>query len=166
MFPLYDENPTFRTPVVTIGLIAVMVAVWVFFQHAGIDRDVAATVCNFGLVPAELTHLREVGFRIPLDQFSDCVIDNEWYNWLTPITSMFLHGSWGHILSNSLFLWVFGNNVEDVMGRGRFLGFYLLCGVVAAMTQVVVSPSSPVPTVGASGAISAALGAYLLLYPR
>ena len=79
---------------------------------------------------------------------------------------MFLHGSWGHLIGNSLYLWVFGNNVEDSMGRGRFLAFYLLTGVVAAAAHVAVSPASPVPTVGASGAISGIMGAYLLLYPR
>jgi membrane associated rhomboid family serine protease len=79
---------------------------------------------------------------------------------------MFLHGSWGHLLGNALFLWVFGNNVEDSMGRGRFLVFYLLCGLVAAAAQVAVGPASPVPMVGASGAISGVLGGYLVLYPR
>jgi membrane associated rhomboid family serine protease len=79
---------------------------------------------------------------------------------------MFLHGGWGHLLSNALFLWVFGNNVEDSMGRGRFLAFYLICGLAAAAAHVLVEPSSPVPTVGASGAISGVLGGYLLLYPR
>jgi membrane associated rhomboid family serine protease len=95
-----------------------------------------------------------------------CVVDDEWINVLTPVTSMFLHGSWGHLLSNSLFLWVFGNNVEDSMGRGRFLAFYLICGLAAAAAHVLVEPTSPVPTVGASGAISGVLGGYLLLYPR
>src|SRR5919109_171704 len=84
----------------------------------------------------------------------------------TPVTSMFLHGSWGHLIGNGLFFWVFGNNVEDSMGRSRFLIFYLLCGLAAAATHVLVSPTSPVPTVGASGAISGILGAYLVLYPR
>src|SRR5688572_11864007 len=79
---------------------------------------------------------------------------------------MFLHGGWGHIIGNSLFLWVFGNNVEDSMGRWRFLGFYLLCGIAAAVAHLVVDPGSPIPTVGASGAISGVLGGYLLLYPR
>jgi membrane associated rhomboid family serine protease len=95
-----------------------------------------------------------------------CQIDNSPINILTPITSMFLHGGWGHILGNALFFWVFGNNIEDSMGPGRFLVFYLLCGLIAAATQVLVQPASPVPTVGASGAISGVLGAYLVLYPR
>jgi membrane associated rhomboid family serine protease len=167
VIPLYDDNPTFRFPVVTVGLITVMLIVWVFVQGAGFDEySIASTVCNYGLVPAELTHLREVGFGIPIGPRNYCVIDDSLVNWLTPVLSTFLHGSWGHVLSNALFLWVFGNNVEDVMGRGRFLAFYLLCGVLASATHVVVEASSPIPTVGASGAISGALGAYLLLYPR
>lgn len=166
MFPVSDDNPTFRTPIVTIGIIVAMLAVWVFVQGAGLDDVVlATTVCNWGLVPAELTHLRPVGFPVPLAKDLACLVDHNWINWATPLLSMFLHGSWGHVLANALFLWVFGNNVEDVMGRGRFLVFYLLCGFIAAGAQVMVNPSSPVPTVGASGAISGALGAYLLLYP-
>jgi membrane associated rhomboid family serine protease len=93
-------------------------------------------------------------------------VDREGINLLTPLTSMFLHGGWGHLLGNGLFLWVFGNNVEDSMGRLRFLAFYLLCGLAAALTQVLVNPASPVPMVGASGAISGVLGGYLVLYPR
>jgi membrane associated rhomboid family serine protease len=95
-----------------------------------------------------------------------CQVDNLPINTWTPLTSMFLHGSWAHLLGNCLFLWVFGNNVEDSMGRGRFLVFYLVCGLIAAAAHVVFSPGSPVPTVGASGAISGTLGAYLALYPR
>lgn len=95
-----------------------------------------------------------------------CAIDAERINLLTPLTSMFLHGSWGHLLGNGLFLWVFGDNVEDRMGRLRFLLFYLVCGLGAALAHILVDPSSPVPTVGASGAISGVLGAYLMLFPR
>jgi membrane associated rhomboid family serine protease len=95
-----------------------------------------------------------------------CVIDDLPVNALTPLTSMFLHGSWGHLLGNALFFWVFGNNVEDSMGRIRFLLFYLICGLAAALAHIMVQPASPLPTVGASGAISGVLGAYLVLYPR
>jgi membrane associated rhomboid family serine protease len=94
------------------------------------------------------------------------VIDNDPINKFTPLISMFLHGGWGHILGNALFFWVFGNNIEDSMGPGRFLVFYILCGLIAAATHVLLSPTSPVPTVGASGAISGVLGAYLILYPK
>ncbi len=95
-----------------------------------------------------------------------CAIDDSAINVLTPLLSMFLHGSWGHLLGNAIYFWVFGNNVEDSMGRFRFLVFYLICGLAAAATHVMVDPRSPVPTVGASGAISGILGAYLVLYPR
>jgi membrane associated rhomboid family serine protease len=95
-----------------------------------------------------------------------CVVDDEAINVLTPLTSMFLHGGWLHLLGNGLFLWIFGNNVEDSMGRIRFVIFYLICGLVAAAAQLFISPASPVPMVGASGAISGVLGAYLVLYPR
>jgi membrane associated rhomboid family serine protease len=95
-----------------------------------------------------------------------CVVDDLPINKWTPLTSMFLHGSWAHILGNGLYLWVFGDNVEDSMGRLRFLVFYLLCGLAAAGAHILVDPSSPVPTVGASGAISGVLGAYLVLYPH
>jgi membrane associated rhomboid family serine protease len=95
-----------------------------------------------------------------------CEVDDWSINVWTPVTSMFLHGGWGHLLGNLLFFWVFGNNVEDSMGRVRFLVFYLLCGLIAAGAHVFLDPRSPVPTVGASGAISGVLGAYLILYPH
>jgi membrane associated rhomboid family serine protease len=167
MFPIGDENPTLRTPVMTYALLAIMVATWVVFQGAGFDAlKLAVSVCDFGLVPAELTHRRPIGFTVPIGAGLGCAIDNSQINLLTPVISMFLHGSWGHLLGNALYFWIFGNNVEDSMGRFRFLVFYLLCGLVAAGTHVMVDPTSPVPTVGASGAISGILGAYLLLYPR
>ncbi len=167
MFPVSDDNPTYRTPVVTIGLIVLLVGVWTIVQGGGLDQmHLAATVCDWGLVPAELTRLRPVGFAVPIGEGIACVVDDHAINWATPFLSLFLHGSWGHVLSNCLFLWVFGNNVEDVMGRGRFIFFYLACGLVASATHLLLDPSSPVPTVGASGAISGTLGAYLLMYPR
>ncbi len=167
MFPISDDNPTYRTPIVTIVLLVVLLGAWVLVQGGGLDAStLAATVCNWGLVPAELTRLRDVGFAIPIGQGMACVIDADPVNYATPLLSMFLHGSWGHVLSNALFLWVFGNNVEDAMGRARFVVFYLVCGFAAAATHVLLDPGSPVPTVGASGAISGTLGAYLLMYPR
>jgi membrane associated rhomboid family serine protease len=139
----------------------------VFVQGAGLnERTLALSVCNLGLVPAELMQTRPVGFQVPIGPGLACVIDRETINWLTPITSMFLHGSWSHILGNALFFWVFGNNIEDSMGPFRFLAFYLLCGLVAVAVHTFIEPGSPVPTVGASGAISGIMGAYLLLYPR
>ncbi|MFL5577767.1 MAG: rhomboid family intramembrane serine protease [Gemmatimonadaceae bacterium] len=167
MFPIGDENPTIRTPVMTFLILGALLAVWVLVQGAGANElTLVSSVCNLGLVPGELTHRAPLGFALPMAPGLACLIDNEPINRLTPLTSMFLHGSWGHIISNSLFLWVFGNNVEDSMGRLRFLLFYLLCGLAAAATHVLINPASPVPTVGASGAISGVLGAYLVLYPR
>jgi len=167
MFPLSDENPTVRVPVTTYFLIAVTVSVWVFVQGAGLDQQtLAASVCNLGMVPGELTGQAPVGTSVPLGPGMACVVDDWSLNIWTPVTSMFLHGGWGHLLGNLLFFWVFGNNVEDSMGRVRFLVFYLLCGLIAAGAHVFLDPRSPVPTVGASGAISGVLGAYLILYPH
>jgi membrane associated rhomboid family serine protease len=167
MIPISDENPTVRFPVVTVALLAALVIVWVFVQGAGFDdMALVASVCNLGLVPGEITGRARVGSGIPIAEGVACLVDAEPINLLTPITSMFLHGGWMHLGGNALYLWVFGNNVEDSMGRGRFLVFYLLCGLAAAAAQVAVNPASPVPMVGASGAVSGVLGAYLLLYPR
>lgn len=167
MIPLSDDNPTVRVPVMTILLLAGMASAWVIIQGAGFDLEtLAMSVCNLGLVPAELTGGAPLGSGIPITRTLLCVVDAEPTNWLTPIFSMFLHGSWAHLLGNALFLWVFGNNVEDVMGRGRFLLFYLLCGLVAGAVHVFMQPGSVVPTVGASGAISGAMGAYLVLFPK
>jgi membrane associated rhomboid family serine protease len=167
MFPIGDENPTLRTPIVTYVLLASLLLVWVLVQGAGFDgHTLAATVCNLGLVPGEITGEARLGTGVPIGEGLVCVVDREPINWLTPLTSMFLHGSWLHLLGNGLFLWVFGNNVEDSMGRVRFLVFYVLCGLAAAAAQIAIGPGSPVPMVGASGAISGVLGGYLLLYPR
>jgi membrane associated rhomboid family serine protease len=172
MLPISDDNPTLRPPVVTYALLAALVAVFVLVQGAGglLGAEgpyrLLASVCNWGMVPAELLKTRPVGFEVPMAPQMACVVDSEARNVLTPLTSMFLHGGWAHLLGNCLYLWVFGNNVEDSMGRGRFLAFYLICGLAAAAAHVLVEPGSPVPTVGASGAISGVLGGYLLLYPR
>src|SRR5688572_2493911 len=152
MFPIGDENPTLRTPIVTYLLLAALLAVWILVQGGGFDEpELAKSVCNLGLVPGELTRQAAVGTAVPLGPGMACVVDREAINWLTPLTSMFLHGSWMHLLGNGLFLWVFGNNVEDSMGRLRFVLFYLLCGFAAAAAQVLVDTASPVPMVGASG---------------
>jgi membrane associated rhomboid family serine protease len=172
MFPIGDDNPTFRRPVVTYALLATIFAVWLLVQGAGLDfHALTGSVCNLGLVPGELTRRALLGSSGPLGtdpegRFWVCSVDAEPVNFITPLTSMFLHGSWGHILGNALYLWIFGNNVEDSMGRGRFLVFYLVSGVAAAAAHVALDPTSPVPTVGASGAISGVMGAYLVLYPH
>ena len=167
MIPLGDDNLTARFPLMTVLILTAMFAVWILVQGAGFDEaELARSVCNLGMVPGELTHGAPLGFAIPVGNGLECAIDNDPINWLTPLISLFLHGSWGHILGNALFFWVFGNDIEDVMGRWRFLAFYLICGLVASGAHVLVDPTSPVPTVGASGAISGVMGAYLMLYPQ
>ena len=167
MIPLSDELPTIRTPWMTYAILAVMFATWILVQGAGFDQQaLAASVCNLGMVPGELTHLAPVGTAVPLSRDVACVVDNDPINILTPFISMFLHGGWGHLLGNALFFWVFGNNIEDSLGHFRFLVFYLICGLAAAIAHILAQPASPLPTVGASGAISGILGAYLVLYPR
>jgi membrane associated rhomboid family serine protease len=167
LIPISDENPTLRTPVVTIALLVVLGGVWVLVQGAGLDEwTLAKTVCELGMVPGEITGRAPVGLAVTVGPGAACVVDRMPINMFTPFTSMFLHGGWGHLLGNCLFLWVFGNNVEDSMGRLRFPIFYVLCGLIAAFAQILVAPASPVPMVGASGAISGVLGAYLVLYPR
>ncbi len=167
MIPISDENPTRRTPFVTYLILAAIAATWIVVQGAGFDPFLlAASVCNLGLVAGELTGLAEVGTAVPLGRGMACVVDHEPINALTPFTSMFLHGGWTHLLGNMLFFWVFGNNIEDAVGHLRFVLFYLVCGLAAAFAQVALDPASPVPMVGASGAISGVMGAYLVLYPR
>ena len=167
MIPLSDEHTTLRPPVMTYAIIAANVLTWLVVQGAGFNEPaLAASVCNFGMVPGELTHLAPLGSGVPLGDGMACIVDNEAINRLTPLTSMFLHGSWMHLIFNMLYMWVFGNNIEDSMGSVRFLAFYIICGLAASAAHILVGPSSPVPTVGASGAISGVMGAYLVLYPR
>ena len=166
MIPLSDENPTVRPAVMTWLLLAGLGVAWFVVQGAGLDARLVRSVCNLGMVPGELTRLAPVGVGVPLTEDLACVVDREAINALTPVFSMFLHGGWGHLLGNALFLWVFGNNVEDLMGAGRFLAFYVICGLAAAAAHVAVDPGSILPTVGASGAISGVMGAYLVLYPK
>jgi membrane associated rhomboid family serine protease len=166
MIPLGDDIRPRRTPLVCLLLLAAMAATWVLVQGAGFDdRALAASVCNLGLVAGDITGRARLGTAVPIGPGMACVVDGGPLNWLTPLTSMFLHGSWMHLLGNALFFWVFGRNVEDAMGRSRFLAFYLLCGLAAAAGQVAADPASPVPMVGASGAISGVMGAYLVMYP-
>jgi membrane associated rhomboid family serine protease len=165
VFPYHDENATQRTAYVTLALVAVNVAAWIFVQGAGATVPLASSVCNYGLIPGELTGALGAGARFPLGDGLVCVTEAG-PQYLNVITSMFLHGSWMHLLGNMWFLWLFGNNIEDSMTRPRFLVFYLLCGLGAALLQVMFEPDSGIPMVGASGAISGVMGAYLLLYPR
>ena len=165
MFPYRDDNPTILTPYATVGLIAVNVLAWVVVQGMGMEPALSRSVCQLGLIAGEILHRAPPGTSVPIGPGVECVITSS-AAWYTPLTSMFLHGGWLHLIGNMWFLWVFGNNVEDSMGHGRFVLFYLLCGLAAATAQVLVGPSSVIPMVGASGAISGVMGAYIVLYPR
>jgi membrane associated rhomboid family serine protease len=167
MFPIGDENPTDNRPVMTWTILALMAATWLLGQGAGgSGTALIKSVCEFGLVPGEVTRMAPLGQAVPMGAGWACLVDNSALNWFTPLTSMFLHGGWGHLLGNALFLWVFGDNVEDLMGPRRFIWFYLICGVAAAALHVALQPASPIPTVGASGAISGVMGGYLILFPK
>lgn len=166
MIPLGDDLPTRRVPWANYLIIAITVATWFLVQGAGFDADrLAATVCDLGMVPGEITHRAPLGLAVPITSQLVCVVDNNAINYLTPLISIFLHGGWIHLGGNMLFLWVFGDNIEDAMGPARYIVFYLVCGVAASLAQIVAQPASPIPTVGASGAISGIMGAYLVLYP-
>jgi membrane associated rhomboid family serine protease len=164
VFPIRDDNPSILTPVVTIGLIGANVAAWALLQGWGSDPALTRSVCELGLIPGELLARVASGTRVPLGPRAHCVIGEA--AWYTPLTSMFLHGGWLHLIGNMWFLWIFGNNVEDAMGHVRFVVFYLLCGLAAATLQVLTAPGSTLPMVGASGAIGGVMGAYIVLYPR
>jgi membrane associated rhomboid family serine protease len=165
MFPYRDENQALRRSYVTIVLIALNVFAWITVQGAGSMLPLMTSVCNLGLIPGELTGALEPGTAFPLAEGLVCETDPGTQT-SHLFTSMFLHGSWMHLLGNMWFLWLFGDNVEDSMTRPRFVAFYLLCGVAAAFAQVFTSPASGIPMVGASGAISGVMGGYLVLYPR
>jgi membrane associated rhomboid family serine protease len=164
MIPYHDENATVRPAYVTMFLIAACTLIWLLYQGAGQEVALATSVCNSGLIPGELTQTLRAGMAFPMTDRLACVIDpGPQYG--NVLSSMFLHGGWMHLIGNMWFLWLFGNNVEDSMTRPRFVAFYLLCGLGAAAAQVLAEPSSAVPMVGASGAISGVMGAYLVLYP-
>lgn len=153
MIPLRDDNPSSIRPLVNFTLIGACATVFILQLMLG--RGGQAAVYAFGLVPVELMTDAQPYPGIPAVPA-----------WLTVFTSMFMHGGLLHFAGNMLYLWIFGDNVEDSMGHGRFVVFYLLCGVAAALAQAVPDPTSVIPMIGASGAISGVLGAYLLLYPR
>jgi membrane associated rhomboid family serine protease len=164
LFPLRDDNPTLLTPYITIGLILANIVVWMYFQGAGMSPEVlASSICHFGTIPAEITGQPggyvDLGPGLPACRFGGLA-------WETLLTSMFMHGGWLHLIGNMWFLWLFGNNVEDSMGHVRFLVFYLLTGLAGGATHIFTAQNSSIPTVGASGAISGVMGAYLVLYPR
>jgi rhomboid family protein len=165
MFPYHDENQTRRTPYVTYTIIALNVLAWILIQGAGSPMAVAQAVCDLGLIPGRFTGAVPAGAAFPIGPGLACVIEPGSHV-VNLFTAMFLHGSWLHLFGNMWFLWLFGNNIEDSMGHARFILFYLACGIAAALLQVFVNPQSVLPMVGASGAISGVMGAYLVLYPH
>ena len=165
MFPYRDDNPTLATPLVTLLLIGLNVVFWVGVQGMGAEPNLSRSVCELGLIPGEFLGRLPEGYTLPMSRTMACVMTGE-RSWYTPLSSMFLHGGWFHLIGIMWFLWVFGNNVEDSMGRSRYFLFYILCGLAAAASQTLVNPASAIPMVGASGAISGVMGAYVVLYPR
>lgn len=153
MIPLYDDNPTELRPWFTVSFLALCIGAFVWQLSLGKAGDQA--ILALGVIPARLL---QHGQLIP-----DLAIIPAW---ATMFTSMFLHGGWLHLIGNLLYLWIFGNNVEDAMGHVRFVLFYFICGVAAVFAQALPDPQSIVPMIGASGAISGVLGAYLMLYPH
>ncbi|MFN0264868.1 rhomboid family intramembrane serine protease [Tepidamorphus sp. 3E244] len=155
--PLSDTNPLRHLPFqyVTVGLIATNFLVFLVFQSGMVFNAMEAAAYGFGMTPALYNDVAELppGFLAAPDA-------------MTLITYQFLHGGWMHLISNMLFLWVFGDNVEDAMGHARFLIFYLLCGIAGAYAHLLVMPASESPLVGASGAVAGIIGAYLVLHPR
>ncbi len=145
VIPLDDDNPTTTRPYATAGILVVCVLVYLLVNDAKSD---------FGLVPAVLTGRGALSGTAVVPA------------WTTVFTYMFMHGGFWHLVGNMLFLWIFGNNIEEAMGHLRFILFYVACGIVAALSQVLPNPGSVIPIVGASGAISGVLGAYMLLFPR
>ena len=164
MFPIHDENPTIHRPFATYAIIALNIAVWMLVQGLGADAPLARSLCLYALIPGELLNLAPAGTIIPISDNLGCALENG--SWFSLISHQFLHGGWFHIIANMWFLWIFGDNVEDVMGPFRFIAFYLLCGLAAAFAQIVSDPGALFPMVGASGAIGGVLGAYARLYPQ
>ena len=164
-FPVRDENPTLDASVATIALIGLNVFAWVFIQGLGEEARLTASVCRLGAIPGVLLGNHEEAAALAAQLGSPCPIAPG-ADWATVLTSMFMHAGWLHLIGNMWFLWVFGDNVEDAMGHLRFGVFYVLCGLAAFFAQAFADPVSPLPMVGASGAIGGTLGAYARLYPR
>jgi membrane associated rhomboid family serine protease len=154
MLPIRDDTPSRTFPLVTFLLILANGLVWLWEVSLGSGAALTSAYLRFGFIPGVLTR----AYEAPPGALQPYI--------LTVLTSMFMHGNWGHILGNMLFLWIFGNNIEDHLGHGKYLLFYLAGGAAAALTQLLSGPSSRLPTIGASGAIAAVMGAYFFLYPR
>jgi membrane associated rhomboid family serine protease len=153
MIPLKDDNPTYRMPIITVGLIAINCVVFIY-QMLLPGQAEALFVYRFGLIPIEISHLTDMTLDLPFPVL------------LSPFTSMFIHADLMHIGGNMLYLWIFGNNIEEYLGHFKFLIFYFLSGLAAVAMFVVVDPGGKAPLIGASGAIAGVLGAYLVVFPR
>jgi rhomboid family protein len=168
VLPLKDDIPTRRFPVLTVAIIAICCAVYFLFEHGlwNLGATGNERVLEYGAIPYEITHPGTECVELSSNQIGCGEVADQAPWWVTIFTSMFMHGSLLHLGGNMLFLWIFGNNIEDSMGEFRFVAFYLLGGVIALAAQVLVDPNAAVPTVGASGAIAGVLGGYAVLYPR
>lgn len=152
MIPIRDRNPTRSFPIITISLILLNTGIYIY--EISLPREaLEELILKFGAIPVEIVNITDINPQTPFHLF------------ITLITSTFLHGGLLHITGNMLYLWIFGNNVEDALGKIKFITFYLLCGISAGLTHIFMNPSSEVPVIGASGAISGVLGAYAVLYP-
>jgi membrane associated rhomboid family serine protease len=160
--PLKDINPTERFPVATIALIAINVVVFVYELSLGPHLE--AFITSWGSIPFEITHGQDIVGPDAAGQITHTPTPTSHY--LTLVSSMFIHGGFFHLFGNMLYLWIFGNNIEDLLGPVKFLVFYLIAGLLASFTHIAIQPSSTIPTVGASGAVSGVLGAYLLMFPH
>ncbi len=154
MIPIRDDQPRFTTPYITYFLIVLNVLIF-FFESALDPASARSLLDTFGVVPANVTQF-----------LHGSASANSAPTFVPLFTSMFLHGSWPHVIGNMWFLWIFGDNIEDYLGHFKYLIFYLVSGIAAAVAQIVLIPQSPIPTVGASGAIAGVLGAYFILYSR
>ena len=165
MFPLKDENPTFHRSLITYLIIALNILSWIFIQKLGTHPGLMKSITQFGLIPGDLLGLVKSGTQIPLGKGFTYILDGN-PDWLTPISSMFMHGGWLHLIGNMWFLGIFGDNIEDLLGPVKFIIFYIFCGLCAAAAQIAATPASPIPMVGASGAIGGVMGAYAIMFPR
>lgn len=165
MIPIRDENPSLHTSFATFAIIGLNLISWIWLQGLGMNPKLAQSICQFGLIPGEFLGSLKPGTAINLGSGVGCIIQDQ-ANLLAPLTSMFMHGGWLHLLFNMWFLALFGDNVEDAMGFFRFIIFYLLCGFGAVALQLFSSPGGSLPMIGASGAIGGVMGAYALLYPK
>ncbi len=162
MIPIKDYNPTRNFPLITVLLIAINVLAFIQDRLTGHYEPMLVETAR-GIV--EVNHFVG-GLSTDFSLVPSRLLANPESSWIRIFTSMFLHGNWLHIGSNMLFLWIFGNNIEDALGKARFIFFYLCCGIAAAMAQVMSAPHSSIPMVGASGAVAGIMGAYLVLYPH